>query len=91
VGLYDKAVMHVPIETAKDARNEAHRLAADVYGQPPARRPVGTAAATIYLKLGNASARPDLTNSPTAGSSLALGPATFRVRILLSATKSRRA
>ena len=31
VGLYDKAVMHVPIETAKDARNEADRLEADVY------------------------------------------------------------
>jgi maleylacetate reductase len=31
VGLYDKAVMHVPIETAKDARNEADRLGADVY------------------------------------------------------------
>lgn len=31
VGLYDKAVMHVPIETAKEARHEANRLGADVY------------------------------------------------------------
>jgi maleylacetate reductase len=29
VGIYDRAVMHVPIETAEDARNEARRLAAD--------------------------------------------------------------
>src|SRR6185295_16531422 len=30
VGIYDKAVMHVPIETARDAREQARRLHADV-------------------------------------------------------------
>src|SRR6516162_149127 len=31
VGFYDKAAMHVPIETAQDARKEADRVGADVY------------------------------------------------------------
>jgi alcohol dehydrogenase class IV len=31
VGIYDRAVMHMPVETAQDARNEAGRLGADVY------------------------------------------------------------
>jgi alcohol dehydrogenase class IV len=30
VGIYDKAVMHVPIDTARSARDEARRLGADV-------------------------------------------------------------
>lgn len=29
-GIYDKAVMHVPLETARDARDQACRLAADI-------------------------------------------------------------
>lgn len=29
VGIYDQAVMHVPVEVAEDARGEAHRLHAD--------------------------------------------------------------
>ena len=50
-GVYDKAVMHVPIETARDARAEARRLDADVAVAVGGGSTIGLAKA-IALELG---------------------------------------